>query len=253
MLDHIIIILHRPRDPVNIGGVVRAMKNMGVRRLRLVDPVAFDAYHITGIAHRSDDILAAAEQYATLDEALADVGYVIGTTARQRSERPVRDDIRMLAGDWIARSAHTTVACVFGPEDTGLDNAALDRCHLVVSLPVDPTYASLNLAQAALLLMYELRMAALAQTDASTAAKSAFPPPTGAQYEQLFDSTERALHAMEFFKPGRAEGVMRTLRALTFRAAPDQREIGLLTAIAREVVNVLRRRAQGHTTGDASE
>lgn len=238
-LDRIVVVLHHPRDVVNIGGVVRAMKNMGLRQLRLVDPVPFDPVTITGIAHRSEEILATLQVFDDLDAALADAVYVVGTTARTREARPLRADVRTLAGELIDRTSAGLVALLFGPEDKGLDNAALDRCHVVATLPVNPDYPSLNLAQAALLLFYELRMSAVTP---SSSRPSQISPASAAQFEELFSASERALHTIDFFKPNRAEGVMRTLRSLVYRAAPDQREIGLLIAIAYETVNFLRRR-----------
>lgn len=254
MLEDIVIVLHRPRNPVNIGGVVRAMRNMGLRKLRLVDPVEYDPYHITGIAHRSDAFLETVTHYATLEEALYDVHYVVGTTARLRSDRLSNDVLRTLAPDWLKRTALGPVALVFGPEDKGLDNAALDRCHMVVRIPVDPEYASLNLAQAALLLMYELRMAALSLGDIERQElEDTAAPPTTAQLEQFFYSLDLALNRIEFFKPGRAEGIMRSLRKLTYRAAPTQRETGLLTAIAREIVNAMNRAGKSDPKAPQSE
>ncbi|MBC8078616.1 MAG: TrmJ/YjtD family RNA methyltransferase [Chloroflexales bacterium] len=237
MLDQIVVVLHRPRAVVNIGGVVRAMKNMGLRQLRLVDPVPFTAYAITGIAHRSDDVLDAARIFDTLDAALPDLSFAVGTTARPRQAHAAQADIRALAPDLLARAAAGPVGLLFGPEDNGLDNAALDRCNIVVSLPTDPAYASLNLAQAALLLMYELRMAAIAPP--LLAAREA--PPTVEQRERLFAALDRSLSEIEFFKGGRDESIMRSLRGLLYRADPDAREAGLLTAMAYEVLNFARR------------
>lgn len=238
MLNQFIIVLHQPRDVVNIGGVVRAMKNMGFTRLRLVAPVAFSVSDITGIAHRSEDILAAMRIYADLDSALAGAVYVVGTTARSRGAHPIRHDVRTLATDLFARATHGPVALLFGPEDNGLDNTALDRCHTSVRLPTDPAYPSLNLAQAALLLMYELRMAT---TPATPPAIQPTRPASAAQLETLFATAEHALRTIEFFKTGQSERIMRTLRALVHRAEPNQHEAALLTAIAREVVAFVQR------------
>jgi TrmH family RNA methyltransferase len=241
MLDQIVVVLHRPRAVVNIGGVVRAMKNMGLRQLRMVDPVPFTAHNVTGIAHRSDDVLAAARTFDTLDGALADLVYVVGTSARPREAHPARSDVRALAPELLARASAGPVGLLFGPEDNGLDNAALDRCNAVVRLPADPGYASLNLAQAALLLMYELRMAALASEPAPAPHAQ---PASAEQRERLFAVVEQALGAIEFFKGGRDESIMRSLRGLLFRADPDAREAGLLAAMAYEVLNFTRRLRQ---------
>jgi tRNA/rRNA methyltransferase len=230
-----IIILHRPRDIRNIGAVVRAMKNMGFSRLRLVAPAPFDPADIGGIAHRSDDILATMESYATLDAALHGLQYLVGTSARQH-ERPLREDVRVLAGELVARAGQGTVGLLFGPEDNGLDNAALDRCNVVLRLPVNPAYPSLNLAQAALLLLYELRNASAAPVPAQVRGDLA----DIAALEAYFSALQQMLNSVEFVKSGNSESIMRPLRALFHRAEPSERELALLTAIAREVVKKVR-------------
>lgn len=241
-LNHLAVVLYRTRTVANIGGVVRAMKNMGVQHLRLVEPAAFDPAAVLSMAHRSDDVLAATTLFPTLDAALADTVFVVGTTARTRGEHALVADLRGFAPEVMARAHSGTVALLFGPEDKGLDNAALDRCHAVVRLATDPAYSSLNLAQAVLLLLYELRMAAL---DAPPAEPPAEPPAAGAQLATLFDAAEAALERIAFFKGGNAPTVMRTLRQVLLRARPTAREVALLTAIAREVPAFLRRQRPG--------
>lgn len=235
----IVVVLYRPHDVRNIGAVVRAMKNTGFGQLRLVEPPAFEPADILGIAHRSDDLLAALEVHPTLDAALADAGYVVGTSARPHPSRPLRSDLRTFAPELLARAAAAPLALLFGPEDNGLDNAALDRCHALVRLPVDPAYPSLNLAQAVLLLLYELRQAAAAPFSASPSIRAI--PATAAELELAFAALERAIGAIGFVKSGSPEPTMRALRALLLRAEPDSREAALLAAIAREVVYALER------------
>lgn len=237
-MDNILVVLHRPRDVVNIGGVVRAIKNMGFRRLRLVDPAPFDLADVRGIAHRSEDVLDRLEIVPDLDTALADALLVVGTTARTRGEHPVREDVRALAPQILARAAAGPVALLFGPEDNGLDNQALDRCGLIVRLPADPAYPSLNLAQAALLLLYELRGAAH-----TPAAPPGPAPATQAQMQTLYAALEQALRAVEFFKAGDAAAKLRSLRQVLQRAQPSPHEAALLTAMAREVAAFVRRRS----------
>jgi tRNA/rRNA methyltransferase len=131
------------------------------------------------------------------------------------------------------------VALLFGAEDNGLPTAALDRCHVVLRLPTDPAYPSLNLAQAVLLLLYELRRAAGSVPMVATAET---PSASSAQYETLFAAWEQALQAIGFFKTPRTDSTMRPLRAVLHRAALDQQEAALLTAMAREVLRFLQRR-----------
>lgn len=236
-IDQIIIILYRPQKLVNIGGTVRAMKNMGLRRLRLVSAPAYEPQAITALAHRADDIIEAAEHFTSLDAALADLHYVVGTTARRRSLGDVAHSPREHAAELLSRSTQGFVGMLFGPEDRGLTAAELDRCHAIVSIPTDPDYASLNLAQAVLLVAYELRMAA--QPVLAIEAREA--PASTAQLEELFTTAEQALNAIEFFKNGQSTLTMRIFRTLIHRASPDRREAALLTAMYREIMHFLRR------------
>lgn len=237
---NIIVVLHRPRKLINIAGTIRAMKNMGLRRLRLVQPAEYIPADIAGIAHRSEDVLATTSLHENLDAALADAIYVAGTTARPRAPRVPVAAPRELAPDLLARTAAGPVALLFGPEDNGLTSADLDRCHAILSIPADPAYASLNLAQAVLLVAYELRLAS--ERPAPAAPQRSFPPASAAELEGLFDAIERALWGIEFFKAHLSEGMMRTIRSLVHRAEPDAREAALLKAMGRETLNFLRRK-----------
>lgn len=234
--DSIIVVLYRPRDVRNIGSVVRAMLNTGLARLRLVAPPAFAPEDVLGIAHRSEGVLARVEIFDTLDAALADATFVLGTSARARGEQPLRSDVRQLAHELRARAERETVALLFGPEDNGLDNAALDRCHTVLRLPINPAYPSLNLAQAVFVVCYELWMAGEPSPNEQQAVQHA----SSGQLETLFHETEQALHAIEFFKSG-STATMRTLRQIAYRAELDEREAALLAAVAREVQRFLER------------
>ena len=237
-LDQIVVVLCRPQKLVNIAGTIRAMKNMGLSRLRLVRPAEYDPADIEGIAHRSADVLSATTLHASLDEALADTVYVAGTTARSR-ETPARHATpRDAAPELLARAAHGPVALLFGSEDNGLTAEELDRCHCVLRIPTDPAYRSLNLAQAVLIVAYELWLAGAQPVAAGRAAQ----PAAAAQLEGLFEAAERALWGIEFFKTASSATIMRSLRGLIYRAEPDAREAALLRAMALETLNFLRRK-----------
>ncbi len=239
-MDQVITVLHRPRDVRNIGAVVRALKNMGFHRLRLVQPPPFDPADLTVVAHRSEALLAGIEVYADLDAALADVRYVVGTSERAHPDRPMRADVRPFAAELVARAVSAgPVALLFGPENHGLDNAALDRCQAVLTLPADPAYPSLNLAQAVLLTLYELRMAAAGPLPPLPSRS----PATAAELSATFEALAAAVEAVGFIKSGEGAAVLRRLRTLITRAEPDRREAALLAAFAREVVYALQRRA----------
>jgi TrmH family RNA methyltransferase len=240
-LDRVAVVLYEPQDPVNIAATVRAMKNMGLGDLRLVRPVAYEAERIEGVAHDTADLVHRIRHYETLDDALADVVFVAAYTRRRRAAKRESADARATAVRLVERSADGTVAVVFGREDKGLPNSALDRAHLVATIPTTD-HASLNLAQAVLVAAYELHLAAGDATRTIAPPKHHAPSPTAAELEQAFVDAERALHAIDFLKTRYPEHVLRSIRSLVFRAAPDSRELTLLRALAIEVVRTLGRR-----------
>ena len=242
-LARVRVVLHEPQDPVNIAAVVRAMKNMGLHDLRLVQPNEYDASRIHFVAHDSDDIVANIRHYDTVDDAIAGCVCVAAFTARRRAAKRRIAEPREAAVELVRCAADGEVALLFGREDRGLDNEALDRAHVVVTIPTTD-YASLNLAQAALIAMYELRLAAPEHARVRRPPRKDAPPATTEQFERLFADVERALVAIDFFKTRNEALVLRSFRSLTFRAGPDAREIELLRAMAIEVSRALERARQ---------
>jgi len=241
----IVVVLHEPQDLVNIAHVVRAMKNFGFRDLRLVTPREYDAYRIEGIAHQTHDVVARVARFDRLDEALADCVHVIGFTARGRTAKRNLQRPREAAAEILAQAGAGPVALLFGREDKGLPNDALDRCHRVVTIPTSPGYPSLNLAHAVVLMLYEL---ALARGDEArpfkTPRRPGGAPATSQDLERLFGVAEAALRVVDFFKTRQAEGVMRTVREVIHRTPLDEREAKLLRAMAIEVVKYGERLAR---------
>jgi TrmH family RNA methyltransferase len=242
LLDHVAVVLYEPQDPVNIAATVRAMKNMGVSDLRLIDPVAYDPVRIEGIAHDTTDIVSRIRHFASLGDALADCVQVAAFTRRRRAAKRAVADARQTAHALLTRATVGPVAMVFGREDHGLPNEALDRAHIVATIPTTD-HASLNLAQAVLIALYELHLAAGDATRTIDPPKHDAPPATAEQFELFFADAERALTAMDFFKTRYPEHIMRSIRSLVHRAGPDGREILLLRATAIEVVRSLERAA----------
>lgn len=229
-LDQITVVLYRPENPTNIGAIVRAMKNMGFRRLRLVAPAPYTDDDLLRLAHRCEDLVARIEVFATLDAALADTHFVVGTAAIAHARHRVTQDVRGVAADLVRRTAFGPAALLFGAEADGLDRLALARCHLLATLPTAPDYPALNLAQSVLLFLHEIRMTVL-----SPPPVSAPPVATQAHLERLFTTSEEALHAIDFFRYNPA-AVMHTLRQITYRAMLQPDEAALLLAIARRIV-----------------
>ena len=248
-LENIVLVLDRPRDPVNVGAVVRLMGNFGLPRLRLIEPAAFEPGQVLRLARRGRAVLDATELYASLPAALADCGYVVGATRRTRTiVRPVLSP-KEAALAILAASADRPAAILFGPEDFGLDNAALDRCHALLTIPAVPEDASLNLAQAALLVAYELRLAALERgACGKTAAPKAGRPASGAELESLFVELRLTLEALHPVRiPGQTDRTMARLRALFLRADPTEEEATLLTSIFGHVAHGVPAPSKGST------
>jgi len=250
-LDAIRVVLFETQDLVNVAAVVRAMKNMGLPDLRLVNAVPLDAWRIQGIAHDTGDVLARAREHATLDEAIGDCVLVAAFTARHRAARWAVSTPREVTERLLEAAADGPVALLFGREDRGLPNEALDRAHVHVSIPTT-RYASLNLAQAVMVALYELHLAAGDATRARKPPRKDAPPPDVAELERFHADAEAALRAIEFFKTRYPEHVLRAVRSLVARADPNARELSLLRAMAIEVVknldrvrNGLRRREEG--------
>lgn len=232
LAEGVIIVLNEPQDVVNIATAVRAMMNMGLRRLRLVDPADYDARRIDGIAHGADVVIERTTFHDTLDEAIADVTHVVGTTARRRAMRHNWEHPRDAAPDLMRLARERApVAVVFGREDRGLANEELDRCDRLLTVPTDSERASLNLAQAVLLICYELRLAGPGGDEPLPRPRRDAPPATNEQLERLFKQTHRTLQTIDFYRKKNPEAILRTVRAVYRRAEMDEREANLMRAI----------------------
>ena len=216
------------------------MKNMGVATLRLVRPCAYDPVRLEGIAHDTWDVIDRIAHFDDFDTAVADCVRLVGFTARRRAAKWQILDPKAAAEDALAHAEHGQVGIVFGREDSGLPNEILDRVHAAVTIPTTE-HASLNLAQAVLISLYELHLAAGDATRTLPGPRKEAPPAQTEEFERFFTEAHQALDAVQFFKTRYPEHIMRSIRALTFRAAPDSRELSLLRATALEVVRFLER------------
>ena len=245
----IVVVLDEPQDVVNIGGVVRAMSNMGLHRMRLVRPAEFDAYRIQGVAHTGGDILRSVEFHETLADAVADCRLVVGTTARGRRVRREYRRPREVAREIVQMAAAgDDVALVFGREDRGLTNEDLDLCGRVAVIPTDPANPSLNLSQAVLVLAYEVFLASGEAPPFKVPRREPVPARSG-ELEALFRDVEAALWSVDFFKSRRVDAILRTLREVAGRADLDSREAALLRAMAIEVRKFLDRKGVDYEPG----
>lgn len=242
MFSNVIIVLYEPKDPINIGATLRAMKNMGFARLRVVEPAADDLWRISVAAPRLKREIRAIERFASLEEALHDIHYSVGLTARARKAKFTVQHPREAAPELLNRAAQSNVALVFGREDSGLPNSALTLCQAYVTIPTNPEYSSLNLAQAVLIMTYELFLAAQQYPVPLPEAKKSFPPADHQQLEGMYAQIESTLWGIEFIKTPSSQGIMRSLRDILGRTELDEREVRILRGIFHEVLKFLRRK-----------
>lgn len=238
-LAEIRIVLDRTSHPGNIGAAARAMKVMGLQVLHLVAPKRFPDAQATAMAANADDLLDRAVVHRSLDEALGDCRYVLGTGMQQRAvEQPMLRPRE--AADRLLREPGP-VAVLFGTENSGLDNASLDRCHGLIRIPTVERYGSLNLAQAVQVICYELHLAAQA-LDSAVRDHPERMPADLARMEVFFERLEQTLRAIRFSTPGQSETLHRRLRRLFFRARPDDDELNMLNGILSRTLDLAARR-----------
>ena len=224
------IVLVETSHPGNIGASARAMKTMGLGELTLVSPRGFPSAEATARASGADDVLAAARVVGSLGTAIADCGFVVGTSARlRRLPWPVVDP-RAAAEAIRAEAGRTPVAVVFGPEHSGLTNEDLARCRQLIHIPANPDYGSLNLAMAVQILCYELRMAYLAPPPlaAEDASVREAPLANAQEVEGFHRHLETVLSDAGFLNPDHPRQLRLRLRRIFHRARLDRNEINIL-------------------------
>jgi tRNA (cytidine32/uridine32-2'-O)-methyltransferase len=236
------IVLVGTSHPGNLGSTARAMKTMGLSRLRIAaaecDRGADEAI---AMAVGADDLLAAAELAPDLGSAIADCHFVLGCTARRRHVQLDMLHPREAAARLVAAAAQGPVALLFGRERTGLSNEELQRCHAAVHIPTNPEFSSLNVASAVQVLAYELRLALFeAQAAALPQPGGGEPPATQDQLERFFGHLDQTLGEIDFHKGRSSDIVMARLRKLFLRATPDEREIRILRGILAEAQRMAR-------------
>jgi TrmH family RNA methyltransferase len=237
-----ILVLVAPQDIVNIGSAVRIAKNFGLSQVRLVAPEIFDPWRIEGIAHNTGDVIERITIHDTLDAAIADCVFSLALTARERTAKRTVYRPGPAAAELVSRTATGPVAFVAGREDKGLSNEELDRCTALVTIPTNPAYQSLNLAQAVAIMCYETWLARGGERRPIKPPRKPAEPASMELLERLFADWRRALWAIEFFKTRQSDHVMRSLREVLFRSELDAREASLIRAMGIEVVRFLGRK-----------
>lgn len=255
ILERISVVLWRPKSPGNVGSVARAMKNMGFSELRIAeprryeDPAYFDS-ESRKMAWDAGDVLAARREFPSLDAAISDAVLVAGTTSRPPAGHAALAP-RDLAPILLDAARSGPVALLFEQENVGLTRRVLARCQKIGTIPSSSAYPSLNLAQAALIFLYEIRLAALeragrsidagaAPVALSTAREDEKAPPTQEELGEFHMRFTRTLEAIGFFQGSAREHMEGELRGIFNRALLTRREVRILEGIVRRV-DFLRR------------
>lgn len=247
-LQNVRVVLVNTSHPGNIGGAARAMKNMGLSRLVLVDPVDFPSSEAVARASGATDVLDDAQVVATLEEALAGCSVAFGTSARDRRIPWPLLDPRETASACIEQVGQGgEVALVFGREYAGLTNEELQRCHFHVHIPSNPEFSSLNLAAAVQVLAYEVRMAWLAASGQprkseklETTSMLNAQQVTADELEHYYGHLEQTLVDIGFLDPAKPRHLMPRLRRLYGRSGITRLEMNILRGILTETQKVVR-------------
>lgn len=253
-LDNIRIVLANTTHPGNIGGVARAMKNMGLTRLYLVAPEKFPDEQAVWRAAAAGDLLDSAVITATVEEAIGDCQFVVGTSARERRIPWPLLDPRQCAARIDAVCGREQVAIMFGREDRGLTNEELQLCNLHLHIPTSDAYSSLNLAMAVQIVCYELRML-LVQDQLPATADEQWDTPfcTLENLERFYLHLEQTLTAIEFLDPAAPRQLMARLRRLYGRVRLDEMELNILRGILTETQKWVERGRRAETAAWSEE
>jgi tRNA/rRNA methyltransferase len=229
------VVLVRTQFAGNLGATARVMRNFGLNHLTLVAPAADrDDIEARRLSTHGEEILRQALIVPTLAEALADCVLVAATSARLgglfRKQTVGTPDVVMPS--LVTAMAGGPIALVFGPEQSGLTNEEITLCHYLITIPTDPTYPALNLAQAVAVCLYELRRIWLARTEPAASREPAAP----FEYqERMFAEFRKALEEIHFLYGPKADSLVHALRHLISRAGPTGMEVDVLMGLARQV------------------
>jgi tRNA/rRNA methyltransferase len=229
-LDNISIVLMQPRYSENIGAAARAMRNMGIHHLVIVDPQNFELNNALKLAtHFAADIVEKSSVCKDLRDALSPFNYVVGTTARLGKQRALIHTPSNLAQKLIPISIENRIAIVFGPEDKGLSNEDLRYCQALVNIPTSE-FSSLNLAQAVMIICYEIYIAGLATSEP-------FAPRLASRYELdgMYDQLKDILLRISYINAENPDYWMNNFRRFFTRLQLRAKEVSIIRGLCRQV------------------
>ena len=234
------VVLVRPERPANVGSAARALKNFGLADLRIVGattalPGGAGHGEARALAWNSADVLEAARSFASLEAAVDDLGLVAATSGRAEPGDVLLSP-REFAEEVARLPLGISAGCVFGPEDSGLSNIEIDACRARVRIPTDSAQPSLNLAQAVVILAYEVALAeaAVAPPEIPKPAEG-FEPAAEGDVERLFTKLQELSLEAGFLNPQAPEHLLGEIRRLISRARPTQREATILQGLVAQL------------------
>jgi TrmH family RNA methyltransferase len=246
MSSNIRIVLVEPSHPGNIGAVARAMKNMALEELVLVRPKQFPHSEAVARASGADDVLERARVVGSVAEALAGCGFVAATTSRDRDQNFRVVDVRDAAERIVAEAARSPAAVLFGAERTGLTNEDLEAAHVLIRIPANAAYSSLNLAMAVQLVVYELFRAQGAKV---VKLPTDVPLATPEEMDRLYVHLAEVMEEVDFRdRTQSGTHLMARIRRFLQRAELDQNEVNILRGLLTAMQN--RRRKAGPSPRD---
>lgn len=228
-LDNVRIVLVHPTHPGNIGASARAMKTMGLSSLILVNPKRFPDREAEALASGALDVLAEARVCASLDEALSGTVLAAALSARQRELSHTAYHAKEAAGIVLEQARQHPVALVFGGEISGLSNEEIIKCQMLVHIPANPEYSSLNLAAAVQVMCYELRLA----LENLAPQPSEFEAASFEEVEMFYRHLEEVMVSTGYLNPDQPKRLMERLRRLFARARLEKEEVNILRGILK--------------------
>ncbi len=244
LLSNIRVVLINTQHPGNIGAAARAMKNMGLSQLYLVEPQNFPHEQAIWRAGNATDVVEAARVVNTLDEAIGDCGLVLGTSARERSIPWMLHSVRDAGVSAVREATQHSVAILFGREDRGLTNEELHRCNAHLHIPSNPVYSALNIAAAVQVVSYEIRMAAHAQSETPELQNWSdwdIAPASAKELDYYLEHLEQTLVDIGFHKRDNPRQTMPRLRRLFSRIRPDQMELSILHGVLTGTQHIVQK------------
>ena len=245
-MEQLAIVLFKPKSSGNIGAVARALKNMGLADLRIVAPARFNRRVASAMAVHAGDVLDKARIYPNLIDALEDSTLTVGTTCRPGLYRSSAQALREMAADLALESRVNRIAVIFGPEDSGLTNQELKLCHRLLTIPTAPDYRSINLAQAVMLVAYELMMASDATHDRAALDDIAglvenpnrpelISRAPAQAVEAMLERLADALVSIGFIPANNPDHIMFAIRNILGRSGLSPRELDILNGLAHQI------------------